>query len=230
MMFFHKRTRPQVTTPAPRATASVVLRDRDCVPTPRPVASRGRVIVGLAGRKRCGKSTIAGVLRQHGFLEASFASPIRMFATFLLSPEMVGGHDWLDANKETPIDWLDGKTPRQVMQTLGTEWGRQMIHPDLWVRRLARMVDASTAPNFVISDVRFPNEADAIHGMGGIIVNVERTEIVGADEHVSEAGLAPEYVDLTFQNRGTLVEMRREVSDDLLPHILACVDVRTRAA
>lgn len=219
-----RKKKPQhapVTTP--RAAGTRVLQVSDYLAS-LPSAKHQRLIVGLAGRKRCGKSTVAGVLRQHGFIETSFASPIRMFAAFLLAPDLKGGLDWLEKNKETPLLWLDGATPRQIMQTLGTEWGRQMIHPELWVRRLMRMVEASATPNFVISDVRFPNEARAIHQLGGVIVNIDRYARADHDAHASEAGLASEHIDIHFANRGTLAEMRREVSNHLLPHIIACAE------
>jgi hypothetical protein len=104
------------------------------------------------------------------------------------------------------MEWLDGKTPRQLMQTLGTEWGRELVHDNLWVKLAQRRIEqhraASTKP-LVFDDCRFDNEAQLIRGLGGIVVNLYRPEAVGATmSHKSEAGVHPCLVNLTILNAG----------------------------
>jgi hypothetical protein len=70
-------------------------------------------------------------------------------------------------------------TPRHFLQRLGTEWGREMIGGDVWIRCWNRDIMASAVEHFgdilvVSDDVRFPNEADAIRAHGGIVVRIER--------------------------------------------------------
>lgn len=154
-------------------------------------------LIGIAGHKRTGKSTLAqGLSFALGLPEESFAAPLREFVariTGMTAPE-------LDFNKEVGLDWLDGITPRQMMQTVGTEWGRQMVHPDLWLRSLFARIPPQGA---IISDVRFPNEAEAILDRGGIVFRVNRSNLVTFDGHASENPLPPELVTVDLWNTGT---------------------------
>ena len=63
-------------------------------------------------------------------------------------------------------------TPRKLLQLLGTECGRQIIHPNIWVNAL--FASYLKDSNWVVTDVRFPNEAQAIKDKGGIVIRVER--------------------------------------------------------
>lgn len=185
------------------------------------------LLVGLTGRKRSGKSTVARILcERHGFVELSFANPIREFVARLLWPNGTGA---LERNKEAPIDWLDGITPRQMMQTLGTEWGRQMVHPDLWVRACMHRLEYTRCPRIVISDVRFPNEAKAIRERGGVIVEVWRDEAPTGDDHISEAGLPRDLIDVTQHNEGPIADLPFTIETGLMPVISATARERQRA-
>lgn len=159
------------------------------------------MIIGLTGRKRSGKSTIAQALVHKGFAEFSFAEPIRTFTKILLGLDHAG----LEEAKENGIDWLDGVSPRHIMQTLGTEWGRKTIHPDIWIRYLTRRITAPANLNadIVISDIRFDNEAIALRELGAKIVRVERPG-GGEDSHSSELGVSLRYVHFGVMNNGEL--------------------------
>jgi energy-coupling factor transporter ATP-binding protein EcfA2 len=81
------------------------------------------------------------------------------------------------ADKEVPLDLLCGRTARHAMQTLGTEWGRECIHPELWLRawRYAaeQVTSAGGCPSLIIiDDLRFDNEAAYLRGLGAIIVRL----------------------------------------------------------
>lgn len=158
-------------------------------------------LIGIAGHKRAGKSTLAqGLSFALGLPEESFAAPLREFVariTGMTAPE-------LEFNKELPLAWLDGVTPRQMMQTVGTEWGRQMIHPELWLRSLFARIPPQGA---IISDVRFPNEAEAILERGGIVFRVNRPVLTVTDGHASEVPLPPELVTVDLWNTGTVGEL-----------------------
>lgn len=160
------------------------------------------MLIGIAGGKRVGKTTLANMLAEkYQLRHVSFAAPIREFTAHLLGATL----DQLEAEKETPIAWLDGITPRRIMQTLGTECGREMWHPDVWVRVAMRKAVASGRA--VISDVRFPNEAEAIRGHGGCILRLSRATSHTVDAHESERPLPPECVDFDLANDGTVPEM-----------------------
>tara|TARA_R100000951_G_scaffold10686_3_gene9018 strand:- start:16608 stop:17540 length:933 start_codon:yes stop_codon:yes gene_type:complete len=77
--------------------------------------------------------------------------------------------------------YLVKQTPRKLMQLLGTEGGRDILHPNIWVNALfadykatGGYSDGPHYPNWIITDVRFPNEAQAIKDRGGIVIRVER--------------------------------------------------------
>jgi hypothetical protein len=102
----------------------------------------------------------------------------------------------------------DMLTPRLLLQLLGTEAGRQIIHPNIWVNALFADYkkiaynwdcDGNTTvegyPNWIITDVRFPNEAKAIKDRGGILIRINRPQyldnglVIRKDEHLSETAL-----------------------------------------
>lgn len=170
------------------------------------------MLIGLTGRARAGKSEAAKVLlEEYGFVELSFAAPIRKFVADLLQVSLVE----LELIKEIPHKLLDDKTPRYAMQTLGTEWGRQMIDDQLWVKSCWHKAKGNI--NIVISDVRFDNEALAILAEGGIIVRIERPDgqKIQSSTHASEAGVLGWYVTNTIINKfETLKEYREHLQTE----------------
>lgn len=166
-------------------------------------------LIGLTGRARAGKDTVAGILRQHcGFVQLSFAAPMREFICSLLGWSLQD----LDRGKETPHPLLDGKTPRFAMQTLGTEWGRNTIANDLWVRVCIAAAQRHLAQgtSVVISDVRFDNEASAVAAAGGQVWRIDRPgERIAESAHISEAGTS--LWNRRIPNDGTLDDLRARV-------------------
>jgi hypothetical protein len=166
-----------------------------------------RVLIGFTGRIGAGKSTAARALYNRGFTRVRFAGPLKaMMACMGLSEQEVDG-----SLKEEPCDLLCGKTPRYAMQTIGTEWGRQMIGDDIWIRAFKRSVESyGEHIPLVCDDVRFPNEAAAIRDLGGAIVRVVRGGSLGAVGHVSEH--QDFVVDATLYNTGSVPEFIRDVA------------------
>lgn len=153
-------------------------------------------LIGIAGPKRSGKDTLAaGLHAALGLPVDSFAGPMRRFVADTLGWTLAE----LEARKEQPIDWLDGATARAMLQTVGTEWGRQTVHADLWVRSLfARLPHGG-----IVSDVRFPNEAEAILSRGGVVIRLVRPGTGQGDAHASEKPLPAELVTVELFNDGT---------------------------
>lgn len=153
-----------------------------------PAATRRRVVAftGLAGS---GKSTAALHLVEQGWARVRFAGPLKaMMAALGLSEREIEGD-----LKEQPCDLLAGKTPRYAMQTIGTEWGREIIAPDLWIRAWRAALDClPPGVNVVVDDCRFANEAAAVLAVpGGAIIRVMRPGSgAGAAGHKSEQEMA----------------------------------------
>ena len=170
----------------------------------------GRRIIGIAGLAGAGKNTVADMIA--GAVVFGFADPLYEGLSAMLGvPE-----DMLRnrVNKEAPLVWL-GKSPRELMQTLGTEWGRGMVAQDLWLR-IAEQRIAAARGTVVFSDVRFDNEAEWIRNQGGEVWAVLREQETH-HTHSSEAGISPRFIDRLIDNRGTLDETRMQVD-----RILAC--------
>jgi hypothetical protein len=204
--------------PFPLREPGLALESGEFIPAARlgqPVAVRPRLI-GVVGVARSGKSTIANYLvSRHGFVQHSFAAPLRAFVASILGWSL----DELEARKEEPIPWLAAAsglpsipnvewivTPRYMMQTVGTEWGRKMIDADIWVKSCMARVqhDLDAGRSVVISDVRFNNEAEVIRGAGGDVWQVLRNGAGTVSKHASENGVNPGLVTRFIPNNSTL--------------------------
>lgn len=171
------------------------------------------MLIGLAGLKQSGKTTAGDYLANvYKFDHTSFAAPMRRFAMDVLCMNELQ----LELGKERSVAFLDNEvTPRKFLQLLGTEFGRDMIHPDLWVRSCLMRVRLEN--NTVISDVRFCNEAHAIRALGGKIVRIKRAnQAPTGDGHASEQGIHPALIDYDITNNGERVEYFHKDIDKLV--------------
>lgn len=184
-----------------------------------PVAAKpDPLLIGLTGLAGTGKDTVADRLcAEHGFERHAFAEPIRDMLTAMLAGANIDyAHLFERDLKERPVPHL-GISGRRLMQTLGTEWGRA-LDPDLWVRLAAITLGlhgACSAPihdRIVITDVRFPNEAAWIEGLGGRVVRVTRPAPEVA-AHVSEQHIAQLPCTLAIDNTGTLADLHEQVDN-----------------
>jgi len=166
-----------------------------------PVVTPTRTLIAFTGLAGAGKSTAAlHLVERHGFQRMRFAGPLKaMLAALGLSAEEIDG-----SLKETPCELLCGQTPRRAMQTIGTEWGRDIIGPDLWIRAWKASLPATG--RIVVDDCRFPNEAAAIKAEGGRIVRIDRPGAgTAAAGHVSEGQALP--ASAVIPNTGDLATL-----------------------
>jgi hypothetical protein len=161
------------------------------------------MILGLSGYARSGKDTIASYLvEKYGFTRMAFADPMRE-ALLRLDPHItlsgmsvplstaVKGLGW-EALKE------DSQEVRQLLQRMGTEVGREMFGEDVWVDYLMRQ--AHQYDRVVVSDVRFHNEARAIHRTLGSVWRIDRPNVEAANDHISEHDLDDYPFDIYLTN------------------------------
>lgn len=160
-------------------------------------------LIGITGHAGAGKSTVAATLVRHGFVRMRFADTLKnMLRCLGLTEAEIDGD-----LKELPCKALGGRTPRFAMQTLGTEWGRDTVHYNLWVDAAMSRFHNSTH-SVVFDDVRFGNEALAIRNMGGEIWRVTRgnpLNMVG--QHASEVLQDQIRADRTITNSGSLARL-----------------------
>jgi hypothetical protein len=167
----------------------------------RPYAPPRPRLIGLTGRARSGKDTAADYLvRRYGFVKHSFAAPIREFVARIAGMTL----SELEQTKELPLHWLNGVTPRHLMQTVGTEWGRDSVDQALWIKscfaRASR--DLAAGRSVVICDVRFDNEAEELRRLDGQVWAITREGSGTTTAHSSEAGVALGLTRLTLVNSG----------------------------
>lgn len=115
--------------------------------------------------------------------------------------------------KETVIEAF-GKSPRQMMQTLGSDWGRLLVSDDIWLTVARQQIEAwiEEGKHVVITDVRFDNEAQMIRAMGGSIWHIKRDTAQAVNSHVSEAGNFFLPGDIIIDNNGTLEDLFETVT------------------
>lgn len=135
-------------------------------------------LIALTGAKGSGKSTVAEELvATHGFVRMRLADSLKaMLRTIGLTEAQIEGDE-----KELPCALLGGKTPRHAMQTLGTEWGRNLIHAELWSNilrtQLVGLMLSRPDIRVVVDDCRFPSEHAMLRGLGAEVWRLRRPSV-----------------------------------------------------
>ena len=173
-------------------------------------------LIGITGKASSGKDTIAHYLwGRHAFTSIAFADPLKLAAKAMFG--LTSAQTWDADQKEVVIPhW--GMSPRQIFQLLGTEAAKPVFGKDVWIKRWRISYDMlSRTDHIVVPDVRFDEEAEAIRGLGGVIVEVQRgVGLQGSTgTHASELGLLklPDYV---IDNNGTLEDLFMQVEHVIL--------------
>lgn len=173
-------------------------------------------IIGIHGREESGKDTVAGVLyHAHSAARVAFANPVKEMLMVLLQPYGIT-RSTLDQRevKERVIPDL-GKSPRELMRSLGTEWGRKLVHVDIWCKHLEDKIQyyGRFTKVLIVTDVRYDNEANVIRRRGGEIWHIERRLADSRPvQHDSEAGIEIHAgVDSLLINEGTPEDLADEV-------------------
>lgn len=170
------------------------------------------MIIGLSGYAQSGKDTVAQhLIDNYGFTRIAFADPIRE-ALLALDPT-VPDYPALPGIK---LSWLveksgwesvkqESQEVRKLLQRMGTEVGREMFGQNFWVDQA--MSKANGIDNVVITDVRFPNEYDAIKQNGGQVWRVNKLNHQPANSHQSETILDDFNFDWSIPNYGTIEDL-----------------------
>jgi len=139
------------------------------------------MLLGLVGFQSAGKGTAGGVLAsEYEFRQQEFAGPLKDAVAIIFNwPRHLLSGDTEESRvfrEKVDEDWSRRLgypvTPRNMLQKMGTEAGRNVFGADLWVQSLDSRIDM--AANNVITDVRFPNEMRWIRSKGGYIVRIMR--------------------------------------------------------
>lgn len=168
-------------------------------------------VIGFTGPAGAGKDTAAEYFHYRGFHRWALAQPIKdgLCAMLGVDPRVFQDRE----RKERVLDpW--GRSPRYLAQTLGTEWGRLTVHPEIWLLRAQDKVrDAlqSGAPGIVITDVRFDNEAAWVRDLGGTVIEIVRPGLPAVEAHVSETGVRDGLVDWRVCNNSSIPMLHEQL-------------------
>ncbi len=162
------------------------------------VSSQQKHFVGFTGNAGIGKSTLAHEVSDYfNGVVIPYAKPLKESLVVLTGLDM----DFFTniELKEEIIPGLD-KTPRQIMQLMGTEFARDMIHPDFWLWRMRQNISEYSSRDIFIDDVRFENEAQLVRDNGGVIIHLIRNYEKVTDEidHASEKPVRKLKCDLIY--------------------------------
>ncbi len=191
------------------------------------------LIVGVSGRKRHGKDTFADrLISEHGFTRVAFADPLKLTLRDL-NPWVRVEQDEMGLLKLSHlpsgislrldeivmmVGWETAKSLREVrrlMQAHGVAI-REHVNPDVWVEAALAKAEEIPGP-VVITDVRFPNEAEALSAYAemsaGALVRIERPGMPDGDLHVSETALDGYGFPYVIVNDGTVEDLHAKADD-----------------
>lgn len=195
------------------------------------------MIIGFSGYARAGKSEAANALDSERWVVMAFADKLRNFL-YVLNPTVVPGgqpafgahyrpgklkniidtYGW-DGYKDTPYN----DEIRRLIQTLGTDCGRNMIGNNVWVDATFKGMNAGHIVDYAIQDVRFPNEAKAIKDRGGKVIRINKPGVGPYNNHESEIALDDWHFDTYIQNEGSIEDLHGQVN-----HVVEHYDLLSR--
>lgn len=144
-------------------------------------------VIGVSGRIGAGKNTFADLFVQQcpQFVQKSFAYKVKQIASLLLG---------------LPIKFIDSRegkdhflqdyqmTVRVFLQKLATDALRDRVHSNIWIYAL--FADYKEGDNWIITDLRFPNEIEYMKDKGGIFVRMNGNPTnLPRNDHYSETAL-----------------------------------------
>lgn len=186
-------------------------------------------LIGVMGKKRHGKDTFAARLTStHAYARLAFADPMRD-AIYSLDPlirveadetgPLAAAGCYVEPGRVVRLSflvdaagWEAAKALREVRRLL-QEYGtglRVTTYEDVWVDTTLRLAEDVLGP-VVITDVRFPNEVDAVRAQGGLLVYIVNPNVPEAhDPHPSENAVDRSDADVIVWNGGTIEDLHRE--------------------
>lgn len=178
------------------------------------------MLIGIAGTKNSGKDTFANRFKLYmPCITRSFAEPLKRTCQqlYLLSDEQL-----YDREKKEEIDLRWGISPRQIFQQFGTDYIRNQLDPNFFLKHFEFWYKKqSSEVNIIIPDVRFQNEVDLIHRLGGKVIYIYRPHLNDkVDLHESEISPTQlKNIDFYIVNGGSLMKFYREI-DYLIERIV----------
>ena len=167
------------------------------------------MILGVVGFIGSGKGSVGDILHTYfGFEKQAFANTLKDAVSVifgwdrnLLEGDTKESREFRDQEDPWWKSRIPGMTPRRALQLMGTEAGRNVFDNDLWLYALERQLDLSK--DYIITDVRFPNEISFVRDLGGKIVRVQRGQNPPWYDYAVEwntRGFPVDAIEYTFHN------------------------------
>ena len=175
-----------------------------------------KTIIGFGHQMGVGKDAAAEFLvDKYGFKQLKFADTLKDVCCTVFGWDR---YQLEDQNFKATEDSFWEITPRRALQLVGTDAMRNNLRQDIWVKALERKIRATYHQNYVITDVRFPNEAEAILRWGGHVIRIDRPGYSSTDpnQHASETALLdyPKWT-CSIDNDGTVEDLQKKVKAEL---------------
>ncbi len=200
-----------------------------------------QTLIGLTGAAGSGKDSVAGIMvLEHGFQQIAFADALyeEVSTAFNVSVEFLKNRNTkerqafrlsmrncTDAEFVRTIMRMHGisllmrrfwrwqpRSPRQILQWWGTDYRRARCEA-YWIDKVCDRLMLTPNTHWVITDVRFPNEADLVREFGGQLGLVLRPGVEPVANHVSEAFWQTCNPDIVIRNDGTLEGLQNTVNE-----------------
>lgn len=145
-----------------------------------------------------------------------YAGKLKTIASLLTGIPVEKFEDQEFKKQQMNPEW--NMTYREFLQRLGTEAMRDGLHTNVWVNALFADYKPLTYsdiggweyPNWIITDMRFPNEMDAVKKRKGITIRVVRPG-TNVGTHPSETALDDADFDYEIINDGTIEDLVEKV-------------------
>lgn len=189
------------------------------------------MLIGLMGPQGSGKDTVGDYLlsQNPNFVKRSMAEPLKKACKelFLFSDTQLYG---TQAQKNEPDPKWFGCSPRTCLQYVGTDLLRDQLEKimpgigqDIFIHHFKLWYTSHSQGYVVVPDIRFQNEVDMIHQLGGYVIKLTRPRVSNlgfadpslekVDKHASEVALESiTNYDWQIINNGTLEELYRKAN------------------
>lgn len=199
----------------------------------------GTILIGLHGKKGSGKNTAADVIHEWGrkrglkVLDHGFADLLKFSCIRALGIDVKTVNDGVviadslkrigDISISIPEQsMLVEISGRQYLQNYGTEAHRDVFGRDFWIDQLLPLETTwqykwaeheEDWPDIaVITDLRYANEAQRIHQLGGEVWLIDWPSVDDGDTHSSEQQLPDPFINAIIINDSTLEGFQTEVN------------------
>jgi hypothetical protein len=180
-----------------------------------------KLLLGLSGFAGSGKDTVGEIIvAHHGYVRYAFGDALKQML-YAINPltqtyrgvtrlaPFVDDVGWDRAKQEPDV--------RELLQRTGTEGGREVLGPMIWVNEVRRHLPEHS--HVVITDVRFRSEAEMIVQEGGYVWRIERPGCDAPNDHASEHDLDDWDFDRYVANDGTLEDLSALVTNMVAPGV-----------